>query len=312
MVIQGVTYLSDFEAKKTIIEMARRLEAKGFLVAGDGSLSVRVGPAAVWVTIAGADKAALTQDMLVRVDLNGKAMLSAKPKPLPEDLPVHLKIYQENENVQCVMHTYPACAAVMGMQGQSVQPAAFSPAVRALGRIQLLPAQNPEALAQAVSLLCRTDKGVLLENDGCMTWGKTPADASHLVEALDYYAAVTAELGCFKCPSCGHCTGHCSGCGKCGSAAAAPAPVMAQPGPQPMTPQPVPAAPAPAVSALPCVTGLIQPGMALPTLPKAQPAAAPTPAPAAQPAAAPAAAKPANARDAAMAEVIRRTLKSFQ
>lgn len=308
MVIQGVTYLSDFEAKKAIIEMARRLEAKGFLVAGDGSLSVRVGPAAVWVTIAGADKAALTQDMLVRVDLNGKAMLSAKPKPLPEDLPVHLKIYQENENVQCVMHTYPACAAVMGMQGQSVQPAAFSPAVRALGRIQLLPAQSPEALAQAVSLLCRTDKGVLLENDGCMTWGKTPADASHLVEALDYYAAVTAKLGCFKCPNCGRCTG----CGKCGSAVAAPAPVTAQPIPQPVAPQPLPAAPA--ASALPGVTGLIQPGMALPTLPNAQPAAAPAPAPAAQPAAAPApaAAKPANARDAAMAEVIRRTLKSFQ
>ena len=28
MVIQGVTYLSDFEAKKAIMEMARRLEAK--------------------------------------------------------------------------------------------------------------------------------------------------------------------------------------------------------------------------------------------------------------------------------------------
>ena len=98
MVIQGVTYLSDFEAKKAIMEMARRLEAKGWLVAGDGSMSVRVGPQAVWVTVAGADKAALTQDMLVRVDMNGKAMLSAKPKPLPEDLPIHLKIYQENED----------------------------------------------------------------------------------------------------------------------------------------------------------------------------------------------------------------------
>ena len=96
MVIQGVTYLSDFEAKKAIMEMARRLEAKGWLVAGDGSMSVRVGPQAVWVTVAGADKAALTQDMLVRVDMNGKAMLSAKPKPLPEDLPIHLKIYQES------------------------------------------------------------------------------------------------------------------------------------------------------------------------------------------------------------------------
>ena len=211
MVIQGVTYLSDFEAKKAIIEMARRLEAKGWLVAGDGSMSVRVGPQAVWVTVAGADKAALTQDMLVRVDMNGKAMLSAKPKPLPEDLPIHLKIYQENENAQCVMHTYPACAAVMGMQGQTVQPAAFSPAVRALGRVQLLPAQNVDAQAQAVSLLCRTDKAVLLENDGCLTWGKTPADAAHLVEALDYYAAVTAKLGCAGCSKCGSCGGQGTG-----------------------------------------------------------------------------------------------------
>ena len=55
MVIQGVTYLSDFEAKKAIMEMARRLEAKGWLVAGDGSMSVRVGPQAVWVSVAGAD-----------------------------------------------------------------------------------------------------------------------------------------------------------------------------------------------------------------------------------------------------------------
>ena len=314
MVIQGVTYLSDFEAKKAIMEMARRLEAKGWLVAGDGSMSVRVGPQAVWVTVAGADKAALTQDMLVRVDMNGKAMLSAKPKPLPEDLPIHLKIYQENENAQCVMHTYPACAAVMGMQGQTVQPAAFSPAVRALGRVQLLPAQNVDAQAQAVSLLCRTDKAVLLENDGCLTWGKTPADAAHLVEALDYYAAVTAKLGCAGCSKCGSCGGHCTGCSKCGTPAVQP---MAQPAAQPVA-MPVPAAqPAQPVS-LTGVTGLIQPGMALPVLPgkQAAPAPAPAPVPAAQPvaesAAAPAAAKPANARDAAMAEVIRRTLKSFQ
>ena len=299
MVIQGVTYLSDFEAKKAIIEMARRLEAKGWLVAGDGSMSVRVGPQAVWVTVAGADKAALTQDMLVRVDMNGKAMLSAKPKPLPEDLPIHLKIYQENENAQCVMHTYPACAAVMGMQGQTVQPAAFSPAVRALGRVQLLPAQNVDAQAQAVSLLCRTDKAVLLENDGCLTWGKTPADAAHLVEALDYYAAVTARLG------------H--------TPVSAPA-VPAAPAVQP-APAPVEAAPASA-AALNGVTGLIRPGMGLPPLPKAQPAASAVPvAPVASkavpaaPAAAAAPAQPAPkaaAREDAMAEVIRRTLQSFQ
>lgn len=299
MVIQGVTYLSDFEAKKAIIEAARRMEAKGFLVAGDGSLSVRVGPSAVWVTIAGADKAALTQDMLVRVDLNGKQMLSARAKPLPEDLPIHLKIYQENDSVQCVLHAYPPCAAVMGLQGQSVQPSAFSPAVRALGRVQLLPGQAAEPQAQAVSLLCRTDKGVLLQNDGCMTWGRTPTEACHLVEALDYYAAVTARLG--HTPV---------------SALAVPAAPAVQP-----APAPVEAAPASA-AALNGVTGLIRPGMGLPPLPKVQPAALAVPvAPVASkavpavPAAAAAPAQPAPkaaAREDAMAEVIRRTLQSFQ
>ena len=69
------------------MEMARRLEAKGWLVAGDGSMSVRVGPAGRVGDRCGADKAALTQDMLVRVDMNGKAMLSAKPKPCPKTCP---------------------------------------------------------------------------------------------------------------------------------------------------------------------------------------------------------------------------------
>ena len=40
MVIQGVTYLSDFEAKKAIMEMARRLEAKGWLVADGSALTL--------------------------------------------------------------------------------------------------------------------------------------------------------------------------------------------------------------------------------------------------------------------------------
>lgn len=294
MVIQGVTYLSDFEAKKAIIEAARRMEAKGFLVAGDGSLSVRVGPSAVWVTISGADKAALTQDMLVRVDLNGKQMLSARAKPLPEDLPIHLKIYQENDSVQCVLHAYPPCAAIMGLQGQSVQPAAFSPAVRALGRVQLLPGQAAEPQAQAVSLLCRTDKGVLLQNDGCMTWGRTPTEACHLVEALDYYAVVTARLG------------------------SAPVSAPAVPAAPALQPAPVEASPV-STAELNGVTELIRPGMGLPPLPKAQPAAPAAPAiPAAPkavpaaPAAAPAQPAPrAAAREDAMAEVIRRTLQSF-
>lgn len=286
MVIQGVSYLSDFEAKKAIIETARRLESKGFLTAGDGSLSVRVGPNAVWVTVDGADKAALTQDMLVRVDLNGKTNLSAHPKPLGEDLPIHLKIYRENEAVQCVLHAYPPCAAVLGQQGQGLPAAGYSPSVRRLGRVELIAGLTGEALAKAVAAQSRADHGVLLENDGCMFWAKAPTEVCHLAEALNYRWTVGDAIrrsGCVGCQGCGGCTGgsRCDKCSGCqGTQAAPPEPPRALSG----------------------VTGLIRLGQPLPPLP---PEEEPQPAlPAVHPA-------PGADREDAMAEVVRRVLQGL-
>lgn len=292
MVIQGVSYLSDFEAKKAIIEAARRLESRGFMTAGDGSLSVRVGPNAVWVTVDGADKAALTQDMLVRVDLNGKGNLSAHPKPLGEDLPIHLKIYRENESVQCVLHVYPPCAEAVSRQGQGLAAASFSPSVRKLGRVELIAGLTGEALVKAVAAQSRTDKGVVLEHDGCMFWARTPVETCHLAEAMDYRwtvdrtveeAAHRAGCGCVGCQGCGGCTGdaQCDSCSGCQ-------------GTQPTPPEPP--------RTLSGITGLIQPGQSLPSLPGKEEPAAPVP---------PQSAPAADPRADAMAEVVRRVLQGL-
>lgn len=287
MVIQGVSYLSDFEAKKAIIETARRLEGRGFMTAGDGSISVRVGPNAVWATMDGADKAALTQDMLVRVDLNGRGNFGARAKPLGEDLAIHLKIYQENENVQCVLHVYPPCAEVVSRQGQGLPAASFSPSVRKLGRVELIAGLTGEALAKTVAAQSRAGHGVVLEHDGCMFWARTPVETCHLAEAMSYRCTVEEAVklsGCVGCQGCGGCTGNsqcdtCSGCQ----------------GTRPTPPEPP--------RTLSGTTGLIQPGQPLPPLPgKEEPAPQPTPQPA------PSAADP---KADAMAEVVRRVLRGL-
>ncbi|MDO5544603.1 MAG: class II aldolase/adducin family protein [Eubacteriales bacterium] len=277
MVIQGVTYPSDFEAKKAIIAAAAKLEARGFQVAGDGSLSVRVGPNAIWITVEGADKAALQQDQLVRIDLSGKQMATNKPRPLGEDLPIHLRIYRENETVQGIVHAYPVCAAVLGQQGVGMEAAAFSPSVRRMGRIQLLPQKDAQTQAEAVGLLCRTDRGVLLQNDGCMAWGKSLSEAVQTVEAMDYYCKVKKCTGGPKSCTCGHsrtglCDGSCKApapqsvcdgkCAVCASASVCPSRA------------PVPAAPQRPAAGM---TGIIRPGEGLPTLPPLD-TAPPTPA----------------------------------
>lgn len=275
MVIQGVNYPSDFEAKKAIIAAAAKLEAKGFQVAGDGSLSVRVGPNAIWITVEGADKAALQQDQLVRIDLSGKQMATNKPKPLGEDLPIHLRIYRENETVQGIVHAYPVCAAVLGAKGEGMEAAAFSPSVRRMGRIQLLPQQEAQTQAEAVGMLCRTDRGVLLCNDGCMTWGRSLTEAVQTVEAMDYYCKVKKCTGGGKRCTCGHSkTGLCDGSCK----AAAPQPVCSGNGAA--CPGCAPAYSAPQQPAA-GMTGIIRPGESLPALPPLSAPAATAPAPAA-------------------------------
>lgn len=279
MVIQGVSYLSDFEAKKAIIEAARRLENRGFLPAGDGSLSVRVGPNAVWVTVDGADKAALTQDMLARVDMNGKGSLSAHAKPLGEDLSIHLSIYRENENVQCVLHAYPPCAATLS---RSLPAADYSPSVRKLGRLERLAGLSGEGLAKAAALRSRSDSGALLEGDGCLFWAKTPVEVCRLAEALHYRRMVEDALRQTGCEARSG-----SVCVPSGRDAVSVEPA------RPLT----------------GVTGLIRPGQPLPPLPgtREEPAG-PTPSPAPASSTPPPADSP---KADAMAEVVRRVLQSL-
>ena len=300
MVIQGVVYPSDFEAKKAIITAAAKLEAKGHLVAGDGSISVRVGPNAIWITVEGADKSCLQQDQLVRIDLSGKQAATNKPKPLGEDLPIHLRIYRENEQVRAVVHTYPVCAAVLSGQGTGLEAASYTPSVRRMGRVQLLSAGD----AQAVGMLCRTDQGVLLREDGFLSWGKTLAEALQTVETLDYCFKVRQSQGKGCSGSCDGscksavpqpvCTGNCAACASaqvCPSCAKSLSP---------------PSGPAEPVGA--GMTGVIRPGESLPPLP---PVSAPAPvpsAPAPAPAPAPAVAAVDVPKAAVMAEVVRRAM----
>jgi|GEM_PF-479081 len=231
MVIQGVSYLSDFEAKKAIIAAASKLYQRGWMIAGDGSLSVKVGPNAIWVTIEGADKSTLTQDQLVRIDQNGKQMATNKPKPLGDDIETHLRIYKENDRVRSIVHAYPIAAQKLAVKGKSVEAAAFTPAVRRLGRVQTVGALKSEQVISDVSLLAKNDNGVIVQGDGCMMWGKTPQEAADYVEVLNYYceaAFVMAEEKAQYSPmenvqaqgfmpiSRPGCTADCSVCGNAG------------------------------------------------------------------------------------------------
>ena len=187
--IQGNRFMSDFEAKKTMIEIGRRMDQKGYSIAGDGSLSVRTGPNAIWITTAGADKGNLTQDMFVKVGMDGKQVMSARSKKLPEELSWHLKIYQEKPEVKAILQAYPPAANARAIKGQAMAAASYTGAVQRLGAVPVVCAA--EQIGQAV----RTGFGALVAAAGCIAWGETPLEAYHFVEAMEYHAVMDACLG---------------------------------------------------------------------------------------------------------------------
>lgn len=260
MVIQGVSYPSDFEAKKSIIAAAAVLSGKGSMPAGDGSLSVRVGPNAVWITVDGADKTALTQDMMVRVDLAGRQSATNKPKPLGCDLESHLRLYRENNNIRSVIHAYPVRAVVFGAENRELSPASLTPAVRRLGRLQLITASDPQKAAENIALCAKSDHGVLIKNEGCMMWGGSVTEVLSYFETLDYYCralryldrTVHAESKPTETISCSGDCGDCSRKSVCDSCNGECRPSgVSYP------------------SALPKgMTGIIRPGAPLPCIPK--------------------------------------------
>ena len=53
MMIQGVKHMTDFEAKKAILDIGKRMYDKGFVASNDGNISCKVGTNAIWTTPTG-------------------------------------------------------------------------------------------------------------------------------------------------------------------------------------------------------------------------------------------------------------------
>lgn len=194
MVIQGVSYPSDFEAKKQMIEAGKRLDQKGYVIAGEGSISVRVGPNAVWITAEGTVKGELKQENFVRVDLNGKQTPGSRQNRVPEDLALHLRVYEQNPALRCIVHAYPPEGVVLAEQGTELPAADLTPAVRALGAIPVSQQGGEEAVRQA-ALICKTQSGMVIRRDGCVMWGETLREAMCRMETLEYYGKVSRMMG---------------------------------------------------------------------------------------------------------------------
>jgi L-fuculose-phosphate aldolase len=123
--------------RESIVEVGRRLWARGFVASNDGNISIRLGPDRLLMTPASVSKGFMTPEMMVVTDLDG-AVVEAAPgrKPSSEAL-MHLVAYRQRPDIGAVVHAHPPTSTGFAVAGIPLDRAVLAEVVTTLGSIPI-------------------------------------------------------------------------------------------------------------------------------------------------------------------------------
>ncbi len=177
------------ELRETIVEIGRRIYARGYVAANDGNISVRLDDQRVLTTPTGVSKGFMQPEAMVVVDYDGQPLSAGRPST---ELPMHLFIYQQRPDVQAVVHAHPPYATGFATAGLALDKCVLPEIVVTIGTVPLAEYGTPstqELPATLAPYLHRCD-AFLMANHGAVTVGKDLMDAYFKMERLEHYAQI--------------------------------------------------------------------------------------------------------------------------
>jgi len=174
-----------------IVEVGRRMYARGYTASNDGNISVRVGEDRLLMTPKSVSKGFMTPDMMVVVDYDGKK-ISGDRDPSSE-LPMHLEIYRQRPDINAVVHAHPPTATGFAVAGITLTRAVLAEVVTTLGSIPIAEYGTPSTaeLPEAVRKYIKAHDGMLLANHGAVTCGISVMNAHFKMETLEHFAKIS-------------------------------------------------------------------------------------------------------------------------
>jgi L-fuculose-phosphate aldolase len=181
---------SDDAVRDEIVEVGRRLYARGLIAATEGNISVRVGDALL-VTAGGTNKGFLERAQVLKTDLNGRPLEAGRP--VSSEVAMHAAIYKRRPEARAVVHAHPPAATAFAVVHAPLDQPLLAEAVLLLGPVPLVRYAPPSTaeLAEAASEAFANANAVLLANHGAVALGETLARAHQRMETLEHLARVT-------------------------------------------------------------------------------------------------------------------------
>ncbi len=188
-------------AEKTIIRIGKALSDKGFVVANDGNLSIRLPYDRILITPTGVRKGEMTEKDLLLVDLEGN-VLEGGLQPTSE-IRMHLALYKHSPEIGAVCHAHPVFSTAFAVAGRALDVPLTCESVMNLGSVPLCPFAMPgtDDVPKSVEPFIDGNCAVLLANHGVLTWGTDLDQAFDRMESVEMLAKIMYLFGYLDKPN---------------------------------------------------------------------------------------------------------------
>jgi methylthioribulose-1-phosphate dehydratase len=196
-----------------IITNVRELALAGWTPATSSNFSRRLDDRHAAITVSGRDKGRLTENDIMVVDFDGRAV-GSDHRPSAETL-LHTQLYRRFPEIGCVLHTHSqvqtvasrlfAGAGQVRLEGYELLKAFHGNTTHEaeIGLPVLPNTQDMPTLAAQVDALLdeRCMWGYLIDGHGLYAWGRDMAEARRHLEAFEFLLGCELELRKLGCPT---------------------------------------------------------------------------------------------------------------
>jgi L-fuculose-phosphate aldolase len=177
--------------RAAIVEVGRRMYARGYTASNDGNISVRLATDRLLMTPKSVCKGFMTPEMMCITDLEGRK-LQGDRDPSSEML-MHLEVYRQRPDVQAVVHAHPPIATGFAVAGIPLDRAVLAEVLTTLGSIPIAEYATPSTkeLPAAVRKYITAHDGMLLANHGALTVGADLFSAYYKMETIEHFAKIS-------------------------------------------------------------------------------------------------------------------------
>jgi L-fuculose-phosphate aldolase len=181
---------SEEQHRRDICQIGRWMYERGFIVAGEGNLSIRLDADRILTTPTCMNKGMMSPGDLVVMDMEGRHLQG--DRKISSEAGMHLLFYRMRADVLAVCHGHPATATGFAAAGLGLDQALLPEVVVGLGKIPLVRYATPGTpdLGAVLEPFVPHYDALLLANHGAVTCGPDLLTAFFRMETLEHFAKI--------------------------------------------------------------------------------------------------------------------------